>query len=296
MQEKGESPPVSTMAAEGSRLRAILEIGEALRSLVLANDTTPVGVVFFQIGNDLTLSDPDTPRVEGDGGRYQSVVDAFMKDHLFRDKRDKIPRPEFLQYFNAAEKEAFKKIGVVPSWDNLKEKGFTLLKKDERLEVAYQRFGRLLEKLKPVPRRPAVRDPPNNSVSNPLIATREYDAFNKKKREGTLPGISTEVYQEFIDEWMKKHLLSDTASIRLRDFYNLLGRAERWFLKAQRRAMPGLEGMADDDAVTYLSGNIGFERRKDLMKQRYLDETELRKMPDKLKSEKWHLYRREMKT
>ena len=40
------------MAAEGTRLRAILEIGEALRSLVLANDTSPVGAILFRIGND----------------------------------------------------------------------------------------------------------------------------------------------------------------------------------------------------------------------------------------------------
>ena len=72
------------MAAEGSRLRAILEIGEALRSLVLANDTSPVGAILYRIGNDQMLSDPEAPRVESTEGKYQTIMDEWMKQHLFR--------------------------------------------------------------------------------------------------------------------------------------------------------------------------------------------------------------------
>lgn len=214
MQEKGESPPVSTMAAEGSRLRSILEIGEALRRFSLASETTPVGAILFRIGNDLALSDPNAPRVESTGGKYQRIMDEFMKQHLFRVHQNVISRVDFVRYFQIAEKYTFTKLGIgpSPSWQQLREQGVTLVKKDERLAVAERRFGRVLPKLL-------------FQVGNEATL-----------RTPGLPRVeSRSRYQEVMDEYMKAHLFTVERKKITRDKF------EEFFLAAERTAWRELQ-------------------------------------------------------
>jgi hypothetical protein len=202
------------MAVEGSRLRAILEIGEALRSLVLANDTSPVGAILFRIGNDLTLSDPNAPRVESTGGKYQRIMDEFMKEHLFRVHQNVISRVDFVRYFNVAEKHVFTKLGIgpSPSWQQLREKGLTLVKKEERLAVAERRFGRVLPKLL-------------------------FQVGNEQTlRTPGLPRVdSRSRYQEVMDEYMKAHLFTVERKKMAREKF------EEFFLAAERAAWRELQ-------------------------------------------------------
>ena len=205
------------MAAEGTRLRSILEIGEALRSLVLANDTSPVGAILYRIGNDQMLSDPEAPRVESTDGEYQRIMDAWMKEHLFRVRDDVIPRTEFIMWFKAAERDTFKKLGFVASEDKLRDNGFRLTKMDERLEVAYKRYGRVLPKIL-------------FQVGNEeMLRTPGLPRVESKSR-----------YQEVMDEYMKAHLFTAERKKITRDKF------EEFFLAAERTAWRELMNLRID--------------------------------------------------
>jgi len=195
------------MAAEGTRLRSILEIGEALRRFSLASETTPVCAILYRIGNDQMLSDSEAPRVESTDGEYQRIMDEYMKQSLFRVHDNVIPRTEFIMYFKAAERYTFKKLGFVASEDKLKENGFTLIKMDERLEVAYKRYGRVLPKI--------------------LFQVGNEETL----RTPDLPRVdSRSRYQEVMDEYMRAHLFTVERKKMTKDKF------EEFFLAAERTA------------------------------------------------------------
>ena len=214
------------MAAEGTRLRSILEIGEALRSLVLANDTSPVGAILYRIGNDQMLSDPEAPRVESTDGEYQRIMDQWMKEHLFRVRDDVIPRTEFIMWFKAAERDTFKKLGFVASEDKLRDNGFRLTKMDERLEVAYKRYGRVLPKIL-------------FQVGNEeMLRTPGLPRVESKSR-----------YQEVMDEYMKAHLFTAERKKITKDKF------EEFFLAAERTAWRELLNLRIDPTPETLEAN-----------------------------------------
>lgn len=259
------------MAAEGTRLREILEIGEALRSLVLANDTSPVGAILYRIGNDQMLSDPEAPRVESTDGEYQRIMDAWMKEHLFRVRDDVIPRTEFIMYFKAAERDTFKKLGFVASEDKLKDNGFLLTKIDERLEVAYKRYGRVLPKIL-------------FQVGNEeMLRTPGLPRVESKSR-----------YQEVMDEYMKAHLFTAERKKITRDKF------EEFFLAAERTAWRELMDLRIDPTPQLLEA-YGFtllERKERLAVAekrygRFIEKPEpIPRVPAAKKPLKWRLDRK----
>ena len=261
------------MAAEGSRLRAILEIGEALRSLVLANDTSPVGAILYRIGNDQMLSDPEAPRVESTEGKYQTIMDEWMKQHLFRVHDDVITRVDFERYFQIAEKYTFTKmeIGPSPSWQQLRDKGVTLVKKEERLEVAYQRYGRVLPKI--------------------LFQVGNEETL----RTPGLPRVESKSrYQEVMDEYMKAHLFTAERKKITRDKF------EEFFLAAERTAWRELMDLRIDPTPELLEA-YGFtllEKKKRLAVAekrygRFIEKPEpIPRVPAAKKPLKWRLDRK----
>ena len=132
-----------------------------------------------------------------------------MKQHLFRVHQNVISRVDFVRYFQIAEKYVFTNLGIgpSPSWDQLKRKGVTLVKKEERLAVAERRFGRVLPKL-----------------------------LFQVGSEATLraPGLprvdSRSRYQEVMDAYMKAHLFTVERKKMTREKF------EEFFLAAERAA------------------------------------------------------------